>query len=86
MQIKELLYAVLYNTIWLMRIFTMKIQKQNVPGIKQGKTKRALLLQSLQQRLLNGTVKVNSLRFANELNTFIFNPNTKKSRSSKRQA
>ncbi len=52
--------------------------KQNVPGIKQGKTKRQLLLQSLQQRLLNGTVKINSLRFANELNTFIFNPNTKK--------
>lgn len=52
--------------------------KQNTPGIKQGKTKRALLLQALQQRLLNGTVKINSLRFANELNTFIFNPNTKK--------
>lgn len=57
--------------------------KQNTPGIKQGKTKRALLLQALQQRLLNGTVKINSLRFANELNTFIFNPNTKKAEAQK---
>lgn len=52
--------------------------KQSAPGIKQGKTKRALLLQALQQRLLNGTAKINSYRFANELNTFIFNSHTKK--------
>lgn len=59
--------------------------KQVTPGIKQGKTKRALLLQSLQQRLLNGTMKINSYRFANELNTFVFNANTKKAEAQRGQ-
>jgi hypothetical protein len=52
--------------------------KQESAGIKTSKAKRPLFLQSLQQRLLNGTLKINSPRLVNELHTFMFNPITKK--------
>ena len=58
-------------------------QKMINPGIKPGKTKRSLILQSLQQRLLNKTLIVNSIRFSKELNTFIFNAITKKAEAQK---
>lgn len=52
--------------------------KQESAGLKTSKTKRPLFLQALQSRLLNGTIKINSLRFVDELNTFIFNAISKK--------
>lgn len=52
--------------------------KQQSPGLKSSKTKRPQFLEVLQQRLLNGTLRLNSPRLVTELNTFIFNALTKK--------
>lgn len=52
--------------------------KQQNAGIKTNKNKRPQFLQCLQQRLMNGTIKINSCRFVDELNTFIFNPISKR--------
>lgn len=51
---------------------------QKTPGLKSTKNTRPQFLQILQQRLMNKTLKINSYRFVFELNTFIFNPNTKR--------
>ena len=56
---------------------------KHAAGLSNTKTKRPLFLQSLQQRLLNGTLRINSYRFVTELNTFIFNPNNKKAEAAK---
>ena len=53
------------------------------PGIKIGQTNRALYLESLQNRLLNQTVRINSARFVMELQTFEYNPVTKKAQAQK---
>ncbi|RDJ35605.1 MAG: hypothetical protein DWQ19_12370 [Crenarchaeota archaeon] len=59
--------------------------KQESGGIKTSKVKRPLFLQALQERLLNGTLKVNSPRLVTELQTFIFNPVTKRPEAQKRR-
>ena len=52
--------------------------KQQVAGIKTGKQNRPAFLETLQNRLLNGAVKINSTRFVNELKTFEYNSISKK--------
>lgn len=53
------------------------------PGIKIGVINRALYLESLQNRLLNQTVRINSIRFVMELQTFEYNGVTKKAQAQK---
>lgn len=53
------------------------------PGIKVGSSNRSVLLESLQHRLTNGTAKINSARFVNELKTFIFSPQKKRAEAVK---
>jgi hypothetical protein len=53
------------------------------PGIKVGSSNRSVLLESLQHRLTNGTAKINSTRFVNELKTFIFSPQKKRAEAVK---
>lgn len=53
------------------------------PGIKIGQVNRPLYLEALQNRLMNETVRINSLRFTNELGTFEYNPVTKKAQAQK---
>lgn len=53
------------------------------PGIKIGQVSRALYLESLQNRLLNQTVRINSMRFVMELQTFEYNPVTRKAEAQK---
>lgn len=53
-------------------------EKNSFPGIKSTKNSRPQFLQALQQRLMNGTLNVNSYRFVYELNSFVYNPTTKK--------
>lgn len=53
------------------------------PGIKIGMQNRPLYLEALQNRLMNETVRINSLRFTNELGTFEYNPVTKKAQAQK---
>jgi hypothetical protein len=57
--------------------------KSTKPGIKINQTNRPIFLESLQNRLTNETVRINSIRFTNELGTFEYNPITKKAQAQK---
>jgi len=50
----------------------------NKPGIKTTVSNRPVVLECLQHRLLNGTLRINSRRFVTELTTFMYNPQTQK--------
>ena len=52
--------------------------RQETAGVKTGKQSRPLFLETLQNRLLNNCVRINSKRFVYELKTFIFNASTKR--------
>ena len=47
-------------------------------GITPNRVKRPVYLESLQHRVINGTIRINSRRLVKELSTFIYNPYTKK--------
>lgn len=53
------------------------------PGVRIGVANRPLYIESLQNRLLNNTMRVNSIRFVTELYTFEFNPVTKRAEAQK---
>ncbi len=53
------------------------------PGIKVTPSNRSVILEAMQHRLMNGTIRINSSRFVRELNTFIFNPSTQKAQARK---
>lgn len=57
--------------------------KQEKPGVKMSRTNRPQLLECMENRLLNETVKINSYRFVQELQTFQFSPKTKKAEAAK---
>jgi len=59
--------------------------KQNKPGIKLNATTRPEYLECLQNKLMNSKVRINSRRFVNELNTFIYNPQKKRAEAQKRK-
>jgi len=48
------------------------------PGIRMSQVTRPLYLESLQNRITNQTVRINSMRLANEIETFEYNKVTKK--------
>lgn len=52
-------------------------QKQQA-GLKTNKNNRPVWLETLQNKLVNKMIKINSHRLVVELNTFVFNPNTKR--------
>ena len=53
------------------------------PGVKMGPSNRPLLLESMQHRLGNKSLKINSKRLVNELKTFIFSPQKKRAEAIK---
>lgn len=55
----------------------------NKPGIKVASSNRSILLESMQHRLINGTIKINSHRLVDELKTFIFSPQRKRAEAVK---
>lgn len=55
------------------------------PGVKVNATNRPLYLQALQNRLIDNTMRINSVRFVSELHTFEYNPVTKKAEAQKGQ-
>lgn len=57
--------------------------KTETPGIKTGPTNRPMLLETIQNRLMNESIRINSKRFVTELKTFVFNPQTKKAEAQK---
>jgi hypothetical protein len=54
--------------------YETKKVRTNAPGVKVGVQNRSVFLETLQQRLQNNTLRINSKRFVHELKTFIFNP------------
>ena len=57
--------------------------KKQTPGVKVSQTNRPWILEALKHRLINGSIKVNSRRLVTELNTFRYNPNSKKAEARK---
>jgi len=57
--------------------------KSTKPGVKINQTNRPIFLEALQNRLTNETIRVNSIRFTNELGTFEYNPVSKKAQAQK---
>jgi hypothetical protein len=52
-------------------------------GIKMGPSNRPIFLEAMQNRLMNGTVRINSHRLVNELKTFIYSPQKKRAEAIK---
>ena len=74
----------LENTLYYENIFyeTKKSGSQTA-GLKVNRINRPLLLEAMQNRILNKAIKINSARFAAELQTFQFNPVSKKAEAQK---
>lgn len=62
---------------------TNKINASSKPGIKVGQTNRPLILECLQNKVINKSLLVNSIRIVSELQTFEYNPVTKKAQAQK---
>ena len=74
----------LQHTLFYDNLHFENVKSANVkPGIKTSAVNRPLYLESLQNRLLNQTVRINSIRFVMELQTFEYNPNTRKAEAQK---
>lgn len=58
-------------------------EKPDKIGIKIGAINRMLVCDALQSRLMGRNLIVNSIRFVDELNTFEFNPNSRKAEARK---
>lgn len=59
--------------------------KANRPGIKIGPGNRSAYLESIQNRIINNSIKINSRRLSNELNTFVYNPLSKKAEAQRKK-
>jgi hypothetical protein len=55
------------------------------PGIKIGPGNRSPYLESIQNRIINNSIKINSRRLVNELNTFIYNSSTKRAEAQRKK-
>ena len=53
------------------------------PGIKVTSANRSIILETLQHKIMQGSIKINSKRFVNELKTFIFNAQRKRAEAVK---
>ena len=63
--------------------YEAKASKTPKVGVTMGPKNRPVYLEALQNRLLNGTIGVNSRRFVDELKTFVFNAKSKKAEAQK---
>jgi hypothetical protein len=63
--------------------FSSKNGRNPKPGIKITTANRPIILQELQSRLLNKSLKVRSRRLLREMKTFEYNPATKKAEAAK---
>lgn len=73
----------LQHTLFYENLHFENTKNNTKPGIKIGQVNRSLYLESLQNRLLNQTVRINSARFVIELQTFEYNPITRKAQAQK---
>ena len=63
--------------------YEAKASKSPKVGVTTGPKNRPVYLEALQNRLLNGTVGINSRRFVEELKTFVFNAKSKRAEAQK---
>lgn len=74
----------LQHTLFYENLYYEETKGRSVkPGVKINQTNRPIYLESLQNRLTNETVRINSIRLTNELGTFEYNPITKKAQAQK---
>lgn len=73
----------LQNDLAYENLYSDGKKKDQKPGIKLDRMNRPQCLEALQHRLITDTVKINSRRLVSELNTFIFNPVTKRAQAAK---
>lgn len=78
--ISNLQHSLYYDNLYY---DTNKINSNTKPGIKVGQTNRPLILESLQNKIINKNLLVNSIRLVTELQTFEYNPVTKKAQAQK---
>jgi sRNA-binding carbon storage regulator CsrA len=57
--------------------------KDPKPGVRMAVSNRSLVLEALQNKMLNGTLVINSARFVDELKTFVFVSKAKKAQALK---
>lgn len=76
----------LQNTLYYENIYfeTKKSGSQTI-GFKINRMNRPVILEAMQSRILNKTIRINSVRLISELQTFEFNPVTKKAEAQKRK-
>jgi len=70
------------NSTCIIVYFDQK-KKSVAPGIKIGPGNRGVYLETLQHRLMNGTLRVNSRRLVSELSTFIFSAQKRRAEAEK---
>ena len=73
----------LQNQLYYDNIYYESGKSSVKAGVRMGQTNRPLFLESLQNKLMNQQIKINSIRFVNELGTFEYNPTTKKAQAQK---
>ena len=75
----------LQHTLYYENLYydTTKINANTKPGVRMGQVNRPLFLESLQNKILNKSMLINSFRFVTELQTFEYNPTTKKAQAQK---
>ena len=60
-----------------------KRSSEGKPGIKVSSANRPIFLEALQNRLINGTIIINSRRIVSELNTFVYDRQKKRAEARK---
>lgn len=75
----DLQYDLAYENLY----YETKKTRNETPGIKIGEQNRKLILETLQNRILTGSVIFNSKRFVSELKTFRFNKQQRKAAAAK---
>jgi len=73
----------LQNHLYYDNIYFESKKGNPKPGVKVGQVNRPLLLETLQSRLINQNIRINSIRLVNELGTFEYNSTTKKAQAHK---
>lgn len=68
----------LQNELFYENLYYENVKNIEKAGIKVGSHNRTVILEAMQHRIMNKTVKLNSIRLINELKTFTYNPQKKK--------
>lgn len=68
----------LQNELYYDNLHHENVKNIDKPGIKVGPHNRSTILDALQSRLLDKSIKLNSIRTAIELETFIYSPSRKR--------